>query len=244
LVLIGPGLINSTTAPDYLEIPIGSGYIIYDHQTSHPEYEGFTPSAFLKILDIDITIPETETYYLAIYDMMKTERYALAIGFQEVFTLEEWILVPINIIFIHQWEGQNIFFILAPWIFTLFLGIIFYSRKVRELEIDNDALTWMGIIAGLLFIGSGFALIFQMVWALLQVPINVQVIITILFALFPLLIGITTLKILKKGWKDNKNSPFKLILLAGFAVFTWSGLLIGPGLLLLVSLIRFIDVGL
>ncbi|UCG02701.1 MAG: hypothetical protein JSW11_01665 [Candidatus Heimdallarchaeota archaeon] len=240
LVIIGPGIMNSTPAPNYLEIPTGSGYIIYDEHTLHPVYEGFTPSAFFEVLNIDTTVPETGIYYLAIYDMTEAERYALAIGFQEVFTVDEWILVAINVIAIHLWEGQNIFVILSPWILTLVLGIIFYSRRGKELGIENDALTWMGIIAGLLFIGSGLALVFQMVWALLQIPANAQVIITILFALFPALIGIATLKVLRGGWKNTTDSTLKLALLSGLAVFTWAGLLIGPLLLLLVSIIGFV----
>jgi hypothetical protein len=236
LVLIGPGIINSTPAPDYLEIPAGSGYIIYDEHTLHSEYEGFTPSAFFEVLNIDTTVPETGIYYLAIYDMTEADRYALAIGFREEFTLDEWILIPINVITIHLWEGQNIFALLSPWLITLILGVIFYSRKGQELGIENDTLTWMGIISGLLFIGSGLALVFQMVWALLQIPANVQVIITMLFAFFPTLIGIATLKVLKSGWRNNIYSILKLVLLSGLAVFSWAGLLIGPALLLLVSI--------
>ncbi|MFX0174341.1 MAG: hypothetical protein ACFE9L_20885 [Candidatus Hodarchaeota archaeon] len=240
LVLIGPGITNSTPAPNYLEIPTGSGYIIYDEHTLQTVYEGFTPSAFFEVLNIDTTVPETGTYYLAIYDMIEAERYALAIGFQEVFTVDEWILIAINVIAIHLWEGQNIFIILSPWILTLVLGIIFYSRKGKELGIEKDALTWMGIIAGLLFIGSGLALVFQIVWALLQIPANAQVIITIVFALFPALIGIATLKVLKGDWKNTTNSIVKLGLLSGLAIFTWAGLLIGPTLLLLVSIVGFV----
>jgi hypothetical protein len=243
LVLIGPGIINSTPAPNYLEIPDDYGYITYDEHTAHPVYEGFTPSAFFEVLNIDTTVPETGTYYLAIYDMTEAERYALAIGFQEVFTLDEWILVPINVIAIHLWEGQNIFVILSPWIITLVLGIIFYSRRGQELGIENDFLTWMGIIAGLSFIGSGLVLAFQIVWALLQIPANAQVIITILFAMFPALIGIATLQVLKGGWKNSTKSILKLALLSGLAVFAWAGLLIGPTLLLLVSLVGLVRQG-
>jgi hypothetical protein len=240
LVLIGPSITNSTPAPNYLEIPTGSGYIIYDEHTLQTVYEGFTPSAFFEVLNIDTTVPETGTYYLAIYDITETERYALAIGFQEMFTVDEWILIAINVIAIHLWEGQNIFLILSPWILTLVLGIIFYFRRGKELGIERDVLTWMGIIAGLLFIGSGLSLVFQIVWALLQIPANAQVIITILFALFPALIGIATLKVLKGDWKNTANSRSKLALLSGLAIFTWAGLLIGPTLLLLVSIIGFV----
>jgi hypothetical protein len=239
LILIGPGLVNSTSAPDYLEIPQGDGYVIYDDFSLHEEYEGFTPSAFFEIHDIDTTIPETGTYYLAIYDAAEHERYALAIGYQEVFTFDEWILVAFNVITIHLWEGQNIVAILSPWIVVLLLGIIFYSRKGEEIGIENDVLTWTGIIAGLLFIGSGLALLHQMVWALLQVPANAQVVITMLFASFPILIGIATLRALKTGWKSDTSRILKLALVSGLAIFAWAGLLIGPTLLLLVSIVGF-----
>jgi hypothetical protein len=237
--LIGPGLVNSTPAPDYLEVPQGDGYVIYDEFSLHQEYEGFTPSAFFELHDIDTTIPETGTYYLAIYDPAEHERYALAMGFQEVFTFDEWILVALNVIAIHLWEGQNILAILSPWIITLFLGIMFYSRRGKEWDIENDVLTWAGITSGLLFIGSGFALVYQMLWALLQVAANSQVIITLLFALFPILIGIATLRGLRAGWKNDTSSILKLALLSGLAVFVWAGILMGPTLLLLVSIIAF-----
>lgn len=241
LILIGPGLSNTTSAPGYLEMPQGDGYVIYDDQSLHQEYEGFTPSAFFEILDIDTTAPETGTYYLAIYDEAEHERYALAIGFQEEFTIDEWVLVALNVITIHLWEGQNVLAILSPWFIMLLLGIIFYSRRRQELGIDNDALTWTGVIAGLLFMGSGFALVFQMIWALLQVPTNSQVIITVLFALFPVLIGIVTLRTLRSGWKNDTKAILTLALLSGFAILAWAGLLIGPVLLLMVSIGGFVS---
>jgi len=239
LILIGPGIANTTPAPDYLEMPQGDGYVIYNDFSFHQEYEGFTPSAFFEVLDIDTSVPETGTYYLAIYDEAEHERYALAIGFQEEFTFDEWLLVAVNVITIHLWEGQNILAILSPWLITLILGIIIYLRRGKEIGIENDALTWAGVISGLLFIGSGLALLYQMVWALLQVTANAQVVVTLLFALFPILIGIATLRSLKTGWKNEKSSILKLALFSGLAVFTWSGLLIGPTLLLLVSLVSF-----
>ncbi|MFW9887910.1 MAG: hypothetical protein ACFFER_07000 [Candidatus Thorarchaeota archaeon] len=241
LILIGPGLSNTTSAPDYLEMPQGSGYVIYNEHSLHQNYEGFTPSAFFEILDIDTTVPETGKYYLAIYDEAKHERYALAIGFQEEFTFDEWILVALNVITIHLWEGQNIVAILSPWLITLLLGIVFYSRKGEEIGIENDVLTWTGVISGLLFIGSGLALLFQMIWALLRVPANAQVVITMLFALCPILIGIVALRALKTGWKNDKSRILKITLLSGLAVFTWAGLLIGPTLLLLVSIVGFVS---
>ncbi len=241
LALIGHGIVNSTPAPDYLEMPQGTGYVIYDNHSLHQEYEGFTPSAFFEILDIDTTVPATGTYYLAIYDMMETERYALAIGFQETFTFDEWILVALNVITIHLWEGQNILAILSPWLITFLLGIIFYSRRGQEQEMENDALTWTGIVAGLLFIGSGFGLLFQMVWALLQVPANAQVIVTAVFALIPILLGIATLRTLKSGWANDINRILKLALFSGLAIFAWAGLLIGPTILLLVSIVGFFN---
>ncbi|MFW9966843.1 MAG: hypothetical protein ACFFEA_06785 [Candidatus Thorarchaeota archaeon] len=240
LALIGPGITNTTPSPDYLEIPVGSGYVIYDDYTLDQEYEGFTPSAFFEVIDVDTTVPETGTYYLAIYDPTEAERYALAIGFQEEFTFDEWILVALNVITIHLWEGQSILAILFPWLITLLLGVILYSRRSEEFGTENDALTWTGIIAGLLIIGSGPALLFQTAWALLQVPANAQVIITLIFALFPILIGIATLRSLKIGWKNDINSILKIALLSGLAVFTWSGILIGPTLLLLVSIGGFL----
>jgi hypothetical protein len=240
LVLIGPGIANITPAPDYLEIPQGSGYVIYNEHSLHQEYEGFTPSAFFEILDIDTPVPETGIYYLAIYDETEHERYALAIGFQEEFTFDEWILVAFNVITIHLWEGQLILAILSPWLITLILGIIFYSRRGKEKGIENDALTWAGVISGLLFIGSGLALLYQMFWALLQVTANSQVIVTLLFASFPILIGIATLRALKTGWKNDSSSILKLALFSGLAVFTWSGLIVGPTLLLLVSIVGFV----
>jgi hypothetical protein len=241
LVLIGPGILNSTPAPDYLEIPQGDGYAIYDDHSLHQEYEGFTPSAFFEILDIDTSVPETGTYFLAIYDMAEHERYALALGYQEEFTFDEWILVALNVIAIHLWEGQHILAVLSPWLITLFLGIIFYSRKGEEVGIENDVLTWTGITSGLLIIGSGLALQHQMIWALLQVTANAQVIITALFALFPILIGIATLRVLRTGWKNDTGTILKMALLSGLAIFTWAGLLIGPTLLLLVSIVGFVS---
>jgi hypothetical protein len=201
-------------------------------------YEGFTPTSFYLLSDIDLNAPESGYYYLAVFEPSMGGRYAITIGYRETFSLSEWLAVPFSVIIIHQWTGQNLIMILLPIALTLMAGSIYISYWRNDLLKTKNTLTWIGILGGLLFISSGVFIFYQMGIALLQVAVNSQVIVTIIFGLIPILLGIATLRILlANGWMQDKSRMLKLLMIGLMAPFAWAGYLVGSLFVILISLI-------
>lgn len=242
LALMGEGLTNLSTPPDYLEIPTGVGVMILEPTTPHPEYEGFTPTSFYKLYDLDITAPTTGQYYLAYYEPTRTGNFAVAIGYQEVFTVTEWINVPFSVLVTHLWNYQSPFTLIVPVLITLLIGYVLLYWRYPALRTRDQILAWLGISAGLLFITSGVFIFYQMGIALLQVPANVQIGITIAFGLLPVLLGLFTIRsCLSAEWTRNPRQLLLLIILGILALFFWAGWILGPSLLLITAIIASIQ---
>ncbi|MFX1265574.1 MAG: hypothetical protein ACFFH0_09365, partial [Promethearchaeota archaeon] len=89
MALMGPGLANEGVAPDYLETPESGGVVIVESGTPHPEYEGFTPTSFYSMANLDIVATQTGTYFLAVYEASSGGRFAIALGYIESFNIDE-----------------------------------------------------------------------------------------------------------------------------------------------------------
>jgi len=130
LILLGPGLTNEGKVPMNLEIPKGYGVKVYSGNLSNgPEYEEFTPSAFYTVASHDLIAPENGTYYVVVSSTTEGGNYGVVIGYKEIFTLMEWISIPLNQLKVYLWEGQSLVMILSPLVITLALGIIALFRK-------------------------------------------------------------------------------------------------------------------
>lgn len=238
LVLMGPGLINQSTHPEYLEVPEDAGIMLLEQDSIRAAYEGFTPTSFYVLSDIDLNAPETGHYYLAVFEPSMGGRYAITIGYRESFSLNEWLAVPFSVMIIHQWTGQDLIMILLPIVLTVIIGSIYFLYRKDELMENNNALTWIGILGGLLFISSGVFIFYQMGIALSQVTADFQVVVTIIFGLIPILLGISTMRILlSDGWASENSRLLKLLLIGLIAPFAWAGYLVGSTLVILVSVI-------
>ncbi|MHA2602466.1 MAG: hypothetical protein AM324_010085 [Candidatus Thorarchaeota archaeon SMTZ1-83] len=242
MALMGPGLLDEGVAPSYLETPDFGGVIIVESGTPHPEYEGFTPTSFYAMANVDTIAAQTGTYFLAVYEPSSGGRFALALGYVESFSLDEWILVPFSVMIIHQWNGQNLLFIISPFVATVIVGLAYLLIKRKDLRGKSSLPSWLAITGGLTFVASGVATLFQMIVAISTVPANVQVVVTAAFAMIPLLLGVATLRIaLRTDWELESSAPMKLLLVAALAPFAWAGLLVGPTLVIISSLASFLS---
>jgi hypothetical protein len=242
LALMGNGLTNLSTPPDYLEMPNGAGVMILEPTTPHPEYEGFTPTSFYELYDLDITASTTGEYYLAYYEPTRTGNFAVAIGYQEIFTFTEWVTVPFSVLVTHLWNYQTPVTLIAPLVITLLIGYILVYWRSPALRTRDQILSWLGITAGLLFIASGMFIFYQMGVALLQVPANAQIGITIAFGLLPVLFGLFTLRsCISTEWTRNPRQLLLLFILGILALFFWAGWIFGSSLLLITAIISAIQ---
>ncbi|MFW9908536.1 MAG: hypothetical protein ACFFEF_08165 [Candidatus Thorarchaeota archaeon] len=238
VVLIGPDLGMNDTVPSYVEIPSGSEASLFIPDDAIAVYEGFTPSAFLVVLDVDTTLQASGEYYLVVYEPNTGGRYSITLGYREEFSLDEWIMVPINVISIHLWEGQNLLLILTPIVLTVAIGILLILNK-RFVTINKKSpVMWLGSIASFLIIGSGISIFFQMILAALQVPIDFQIIITMLFGLMPVLTGYFAFKAFRYSEGNlETSSAIRILVLGVISLFVWGGLLAGPILLWVAGLV-------
>ncbi len=237
LVLIGPDLGINNSLPEYVELPAGLEAMVFEPGAAQAVYEGFTPSAFLVTTSIDMVLQHAGQYYLVIYDDASEGRYSVTIGFVESFTLEEWLLVPLNVISIHMWEGQLLASILLPIIATPTIGLVFYYLRLPSLKGASNVPVWIGAAGAFLILGSGVSIFYQMVIAVLAVSLDPQIIITTVFGLLPLLLGTSAVRYLfRPATTVSSSSLLKVFIISIVSLFVWGGYLVGP-LLLMTSII-------
>jgi hypothetical protein len=242
LALMGNGLTNLSTPPDYLEIPSGANVMILTPSILNPEYEGFTPTSFTELYDLDIAAPTTGRYYLAYYEPTMAGNFAIAIGYEESFTFQEWVTIPFTVLVTHLWNHQTPGTLIAPVLITLLLGFSLLVWRLPTLRTKDRLLTWIGITAGLLFIASGIFIFYQMSLALMQVPPNAQIGITIAFGTIPLVLGALTVRsCISTDWFHKPRQLLLLIVLSILALFLWAGWMIGPILLMITAIIPSIQ---
>ncbi len=235
LVIMGPGISSQDTVPEYVEVPDGAGVILVEaEETAMPEYEPFTPSSYYYPAEYDLEISVPGEYFIAVYEPDRGGRYGLAIGYREEFGVDEWLLIPLDVIDIHQWEGQPLALIIAPMLIALAAGLLTIVWLKRHLL--QRIGFWLAALAGLLFIGSGFMTLAQMLIALSSATFDASAALTIVFAVLPILLGIG---ILKLAARDNMTAKTRsLVALFGLSgLIVWAGVLIGPVLALLASII-------
>lgn len=238
LILMGPSFTGQGRVPDYIEVPDDVSVIVLDGtRPSEATYEAFTPSMFYELLEIRISAPSTGVYYLAVHDSSFGGRYVLAVGSREEFSVQDIFGLPLAILQIYQWEGQDQLAVLAPLILTIAAGLflIFWRKGVPK-----TLFAWAGILAGLFFLGSGVLTLFEMVAAILQTGIVGEVIITILFSLVRLTLGALTIRIAQTE-KDRigLRTRAALAIMAAVAFVMWTGFYFGPALAIIASVLPF-----
>jgi hypothetical protein len=236
LIFMGPGVANEGKLPNSLEIPQGYGAKVFSGNLSgHPEYEAFSPSAFYSSLNLDLKAPENGTYYVAVSSSqdegIQTEgNYGLVLGYKELFTLKEWITIPLNQIKIYQWEGQSLPFIFAPLGITFLIGLLAIYIKREDAAGYNPA-RFSGISAGIFFLGTGALFIVQMLISLSKSSYSPEVFITILLIFASIGLGVISLVLSLKNEEYGSSSIRKRLSFAVIGVaglLFWAGLFIGP----------------
>ena len=151
-----------------------------------------------------------------------------------MFGIDEWLLIPIDVLSIREWEGQSLGLVLTPLLATLAGGllVIIWLKK----KLPRTLRFWTVSVAGLLYLGSGFMIIMQMLIALSSAKVDLSVILTLIFAILPILLGIL---IVRMGLRETFESRTRILIgilgLLGFV--TWSGLLVGPMIAVLSSIL-------
>ena len=236
LVVMGPGITSQDDLPEYVETVDDVGIMLLGAQRPPKlTYEPFTPSSYYYLASLDQTVSVAGTYYVAVYESSQGGHYGLAIGYREEYGLDEWILIPIDVIGIHQWEGQSLLFIIAPLLLTLTIGLAFLILKRPNAL--RGLFSGIGVLAGLLYLGSGFMTLTQTILALTTATPDFSVVLTVIFILIPILLALAIFRLtINRKQVTNRVRVF-IAILGVLGLFTWTGLLIGPALAFLASLV-------
>lgn len=237
LVIMGPGIEANGTVPSYVEVLDGLSARVLEGERDGAEYEPFTPASYYYLAEFDETVTASGDYYVAVFESERGGKFGIAIGYIEEFSLSEWILVPFDTMRIHVWEGQSPMIILSPLIATVIVGLVLLIRMRDKFELQKRHIwRWVGIVAALLYIGTAFMLLTQMLIALSISGGDASASVTLVFAIIPLLLGIGIIRIvLKSGELTVPNRVF-LLILGIVGIFLWAGLLIGPVLAFVAAL--------
>ena len=207
------------------------------HKRPQAGYEPFTPISQYELLDLDLVVKTSGTYFLAVYDASQGGPYGLAVGYREEFSVVEWIRVPFDVIKVHRWSEQSLGFILAPLIGILVAGfaLLLWWRRTGS-PAPQGLFGWLGSTVGLLYIGSGALVLTQLGVALSRAPVTPAVIVTLIFALMPLIAGAAVLRTaLRAHGKLVRRARATMASLGILGFFIWAGLVVGPVLALLTS---------
>jgi len=239
LVIIGPGITLQGNISSKITVPSGLNAQLVNQTSPTPTFEPFSPGTFNGLADITLENPTPGKYYLVVFEQSDTPKggnYGLAIGDRETYTVDEWVLIPFNLMNIYQWEGQNLALILTPMITALVVGIILVAWQLRKRCALANPMAWLGAIAGLTFIGTSVTTLSELISCATKVLIGVEAVITLIFAFVPLVLGLAALRLsIKNSQKATLRKRIYFVILGVAALFIWAGLIVGPILAIITA---------
>jgi hypothetical protein len=239
-VLMVPDSASNDPVPSFVEIPIGYGTtVVNGTNPAIATYEPFSPGWFYQLANLTLSAPVTGTYYIAVYDQENTGNYGLPVGYVEGYTIPEILMLPYNLQLVFVWEGQNLFLVLLPLMISLVLGgTLIYWRTTKGKEPKDDLSMWLAAFGGLAFIGYAGINFYQMLLALTKTGWDSGAIVSILFAILPLVLGAIGLRYaLKRKAKNTIYHRLGLVAIGVVGLMLWTGLYIGPALMILAAIL-------
>ncbi|MEI7857763.1 MAG: hypothetical protein WCH85_09700 [Methanomicrobiales archaeon] len=230
MVVMSPG---NDFVPEGLprQISIPQGYraeIIKGGPPRSAEYEPFSPAAIFESASYSKEITTPGLWYLAVVSPVNDTRYSIATGYAEEFTLSEWVLVPINVLSTHIWEGQSFLALLSPFLAVVILGFVVISRRAKRKGSPLTYSCWLATIAGLCYFGGSAITAVQMVRAMAVTGPSSSVALTLVFVIVPVVLGIWALRMGRSLSERTLRDRAFLLLIAILGLVFWAGLVIGP----------------
>jgi len=247
--LLVPDLTQKDSLPAYVEVPAGYGTIVVNGtDPGQATYEAFSPGWFYEVGNLNINAPTDGTYLVVVFNHTHNDdthnnthdaaNYGLVVGYIESFTPLELIMVPYSAQEIYRWEGQNQFIALLPIILTLIIGgVILYWRSQRD-RAPQGVSKWLAAFAGLAFLGSAVSIIYQVLLAFNVTGVTGEALITLILIIISIILALFTFMYAIRSkptltlWRR-----VVLIVIGIIALFLWSGLYIGPALVISAALV-------
>ena len=239
MIVMSPGTSGNIEALS-LPVTVPLGYyaeVIKGQKPVTAEYEPFSPAAIFNVASYTKNITQPGTYYVAVISSADETQYSIAVGYLEEFSFSEWVLVPVNVINTHLWEGQSLIAILAPFLAIIILGLVLTARREQDTRIKKPLSFWLATIAGLCYLGGASIVLVQMVRALMVTGPSAGVILTLIFALIPILLGVWALRITRSTSPRSKKNRLSLGIIGLLGLLFWAGLIIGPVIAVIAALV-------
>ncbi|MFC2042455.1 hypothetical protein ACFLTV_03080 [Chloroflexota bacterium] len=248
-MLIGPGLTQKEDLPDYMEVPEGYGNIIVDGaDPGKAVYEPFTPGWFYEVATLTMDAPSDGTYYVAVFNpelhddtdnyIHKADGYAIIVGYVEEFTPMELILIPYRVQDIYTWEGQSRFIVFLPLLLVIIVGGAIVYRRNKRGKHPMGISKWLAAFGGLAFIGTALGTTYQILLAFNYTGIKAEAVITLLIVIVSIILGTLALRFaLRSKPKLTTWRRVGLLVIGLVALFVWSGMYVGPALLIASALV-------
>jgi hypothetical protein len=246
--LIGPGLTQHDSVPDYVEVPSGQGTIVVDAaDPGKAVYEPFTPGWFYELGTLTMNAPSDGTYYVAVFNpelhddthnhVHKADAYAIIVGYLEEFTPLELILIPYTVHGIYVWEGQNQLIIFLPILLVVIIGGVIAYRRSKRGQHPRGISKWFATFGGLAFLGTAAGTIYQILFAFTRTGSTVEAFVTLAIVIVSIILGVLTLRYaLRSEAKLTIWRRVGLFVIGLVALFVWSGLYLGPVLLIAAAI--------
>ncbi|MFC1893691.1 hypothetical protein ACFLYR_06680 [Chloroflexota bacterium] len=247
--IMGPGINQNDDIPDYMEVPAGYSTIIVDGtDPGKAVYEPFTPGWFYEVGTLTTYAPNDGTYYIAVFNpelhndthnhIHEADSYAIIVGYIEEFTPLELILIPYRVQEIYVWEGQSRLIVFLPLLSAIIIGGVIAYRRSKRGKQPSGISKWFAAFGGLALIGTAMGTIYQILLSFTYTGITAEAIITLLIVIVSVILGLLTLRFaLRSKPKLTIWRRVGLVAIGMVALFTWSGLYIGPALLIASALV-------
>jgi hypothetical protein len=230
MIVMSPGTALSIDGlQKQVSVPQGySAEIVRGSPPHKAEYEPFSPAAVFQVASYSKEITSPGVWYLAVVSKADDTRYSIATGYVEEFTPSEWVLVPINVVSTHIWEGQSIITILTPFLAVVILGFVVISRREKRKGSTCTYSCRLATIAGLCYIGGAAITLVQLVRATAVTGLSSSIALTLIFAIIPIALGVWALRMGRTSSISSIQNRSFLVLIGILGLIFWAGLIIGP----------------
>ena len=232
LVVMGPGIETKNVPMDSIKAPEGAGVIVLPGmRPEHAWYEPFSPMSLYQISNYSMPAGSPGIYYVAIYSQDRAGAYTLATGSLEEFSPSEWVMVPLDLIKVRFWQGQTPPLIFGPMVAVIIVGLLFLWSRNRR--ISQSVHEWLASISGLTLLGTTATIAVQTAIALRSAPFSSVVLVTMIFLVASLLLGLAAVFLSAREW--SLRVRVAMVVIGVISLVFWSGLIIGPLLAFLAA---------
>lgn len=237
LVLMSPEIEGRGDIPAHVSVPDGYGArVIEGNRPGEADYEPFSPAAFYTTVTVDRRVDAGGTYLVSVYEQdRRTGPVGVVVGYEESFSIREYLTVPIDRLRIHIWEGQSPLAVFGPGLAVLLVGLVVLGRQLSSPRVTARGM--LGL-AGLLFLAGAVGVAVQTGIALTKSGPAPGAVLSVVFVLVPGGIGAGLFHLaLKEDTLPTREMRPTLLGAGLLGLLTWGGILLGPALTIILAIL-------